>query len=255
MEIKTLYPFVIVMIMGMSLITSCEKEHISGSVSGMVTVYDPSFPLVKTPLEGVKLFLVNTDFKLDSADYANNKAAVVDSALTGSDGKYLIAGIPEGNFAVIPIPDSIMYRFELENDLDSVKFTINEESFADSVDFTAAIPNANDDGFHIHLTFINRPNGGSVSIYRPVFLFNIMPTIRRIEIDNLLSFTADEMTMNVHFGIFGYLYVVSNNFVIKAFDRYDKPLHTYWITYDYFNTPAYSHWQIDWTAKSITRIE
>lgn len=245
----------VLMILGISLMTSCKKDPITGSVSGVVTVYDPSSPLVKTSLEGIKLFLVNTDFEIDSVDYANNKAAIVDSALTGSDGKYLIAGIPEGNYAIVPIPDTIMYRFKLENDSDSVKFTINEESLGYSFNFTAAIPNANDDGFHIHLTFINRPNGGSVSIYRPVFLFNIIPTIRRLRIDNLLSFIADEMTIDLHFGIFGYLYVVSNNFVIKAYDRYDNPLHTYWITYDYFNTPVYSHWQIDWTAQTITRIE
>jgi hypothetical protein len=234
--------------------TSCEKEPV-GLVSGVVTVYDPSSPLVKTPLEGIKLYLVNKDFKIDSADYANNAGAIVDSASTGSDGKYLIAGIPEGNYAVVPVPDFIMYRFELENDLDSVKFTINEESFDHSIDFTAAMPNANDDVFQIHLTIINRPDGGSVSIYRPVFLFNIIPTFNPLRIDNLLSSIADEMTIDVHFGIFGYLYVVSNNLKILAFDGSGNYLFTRWIDNDYFNTPSYAHWQIDWTAKTITRIE
>jgi len=48
----------VLMILGISLMTSCKKDPITGSVSGVVTVYDPSSPLVKTSLEGIKLFLV-----------------------------------------------------------------------------------------------------------------------------------------------------------------------------------------------------
>ena len=254
MNTKKMYPFIVLMFLGISILTSCKKEPI-GSVSGMITIYDPSSPAVIKPKEGVKLFLVNTDFKLDSVDYANNTGAIADSAVTGADGKYLIAGIPNGNWAVVPIPDSIMYRFEPENAEDSVKFTINDVSFSASVDFKTDVPVANDAGFHIHIDIINRPYGGSVAIYRPVFLFNIIPTIRRQRIDNQITLNAEDMTMNLHFGIFGSLYAVSNNFVIKSRTRNDMPLHTYWITYDYFNTPAYSHWQIDWTAQTITQIE
>lgn len=255
MKIKTLYPFLILMIIFMSFMTSCRKETITGSVSGVVTVYDPSSPLVKTPLEGINVYLVNTDFEIDSVDYANNAAAIVDYALTGSDGKYLITGIPEGNYAVVPIPDFTMYRFKPENDLDSVKFTISEQSLDHSVDFTAAVPIANDDVFQIHLNIINRPNGGSISIYRPFFLFNIIPTFCPVRIDNLLSSTADEMTIGLHFGIFESLYAVSNNLRIHAFDGSGKYLFIRWVDNDFFNTPANAHWQIDWTAQTITRIE
>ncbi len=244
----------VIMIMGISIVVSCKKEPI-GSVSGVVTDYDPSSPMVRTPLEGVKLFLVNTDFALDSADYANNTGAIVDSAVTSADGKYQMAGIPDGNWAVLPIPDTIMYRFEVENQGNSVRFNINKELFASTVDFKTAKPNTTDDGFHIRLTIINRSNGGTVAIYRPVFLFNIIPTIRRIKIGNQLSSAANDITLDQHFGIFCSLYAVSNNFVVKARDEFDKPQYTYWITNDYFNTPAYSHWQIDWPGKTIYRME
>ncbi len=254
MRTKRVYSIIVLMMLGISILTSCKKEPI-GSVSGLVTVYDATSPLVKTPMEGVKLFLINTDFKLDSVDYANNVGAIVDSAVTGADGKYQIAGIPDGNWAVIPIPDTIMYRFELESALDSVRFNINKELFTSTVNFKAAKPNSTEDGFHVRLTIINRGLGGTVAFYRPVFLFNIVPTIRRVKINNQLSSTADDITLNLHFGIFCSFYAVSNNFVVKARDEFDKPQYTYWITYDYFNTPAYSHWQIDWPGKTIYRVD
>ena len=254
MRTKIRYPFIFLMIIAISIIASCKKDPI-GSVSGVVTIYESSTPAVKTPLAGVKLFLVNTDFKLDSVDYANNKGAIVDSTVTGADGKYQIAAIPNGNWAIVPIPDTIMYRFELESSADSVRFTINKESFVSKVDFTTAVPVASDNGFHIRITSINRPNGYWFSVYRPLFLFNIIPSLRRIRINNIVLFTSDDMTMDLHFGIFEFLYAVSNNFVVKAHDSAGFPVESYWITFDYFNTPANSHWQIDWSAQTITRID
>jgi hypothetical protein len=49
--------------------------------------------------------------------------------------------------------------------------------------------------------------------------------------------------------------VVSNHIKILGFDAYDNYLFTRWISNSYFNTPAYAHWQLDWTAQIVTRIE
>jgi len=253
MRSKAIYPFVILPVLGLLIMTSCEKEP-NGLVSGVVTVYDPSTPEVKTPLEGIKLYLINSDFRIDSIDYANNAGAIIDSAYTGSNGKYLIDGLPNGNYAIVPVPDSIMYHFELDNGSDSVKFLITEESFDHTIDFKTAMPDSAA-GYQIRLSIINRPYGGEVFLYRPVFLFNIIPSYNSVRIDNLLGSDADDMTLDLQFGIFGFLYVVSNNIRITAFDKFGNYLFTRWISNSYFNTPSVAHWQLDWTAQTITRIE
>jgi len=255
MKTKTISPFLIFILPGLVLITACQDKTLSGSVGGVVSVYDPLTPLVKTPLDGIRVFVVNKDYELDSSDYANNAAAVVGSDVTGADGQYLITAIPEGNYAVIPVPDSIMYRFQPVSDSDTMKFRIIEASVNHSVDFTAAIPGPVEDGFHIRLTIINRPAGGLVTLYRPVFLYNIVPTFNPVEIDNSVRFSKNEITMDLHSGIIGPLYVVSNNFKINAMDPSGKYIFACWIEFDYFNTPAHSQWQIDWPDQTITRVQ
>ena len=248
-------PFLMGIILFMSLMSSCQKDPVTGSVSGVLTVYDPSSPEVKSPLAGIKVYAVNTDFKIDSADYANNEAAVVGSAVTSSDGSYLISDIDLGNYTVIPVPDILMHRFEPDSDSDTLRFAIREGSLDHSVNFKAAIPNATDDGFHIRVTIINRPGGGSITLYRPIFLHNIVPTFNVQKINNIDKFTGDDFTLDFHFGIISPLYVVGNNFKIYTHDLANKYLFPCWIEYNYFNTPANSHWQIDWSSQTITRIE
>lgn len=235
--------------------SSCSKDWNNGSASGTISIYDPEFPLVKTPIEGIKVFLIDIDFVVDSLDYSHNEAAIINQTITDSDGKYVIAGIRAGNYAVVPIPDSIMHRFELENEEDSVKFIIREESPDYSFDFSAAELNENIDIFQLDITIINRPNGGSISISRPVFLFNIFPTFDPVSIGGSFSSDADAISIDLHYGIFGHLYVVSNNFRIKAYDRSANYLFTRWVSNNYFDTPAYSHWQINWSAQTINKIE
>lgn len=235
------------------IMVSCTKDPTTGSVSGTISMYDPESPLNRTPLEGITVFLVDTDFVVDSLDYSHNEAAVVNEAVTGSDGKYLIENLPFGNYAVVPVPDSVMYRFEIENDTDSVRFSVTENSFEHAFDFTAADRKDDDDNFQIRVTIINRLGGGSITISRPIFLFNIFPTFHAQNLNGSMNFEGDDLTLNLHYGVFGYLYVVSNNFMIKAFDQSGYYLFTRWISNDYFNTPEYAHWQIDWAAQTIKR--
>lgn len=254
MRIKAIYPFVILPVLGFLMMTSCDKEPI-GLVSGLVTVYNPSTPEVKTPLEGIKLYLVNTDFSIDSVDYAINAGAIVDSAVTDSNGKYLIDGIPNGNYAVVPVPDSIMYQFALDYGLVSEKFSITDESFGHSVDYKAVKPGPDMGTYHIDLSIINRPYGGETFLYRQIFLYNIIPVYSLVKIGNLTSSSADEISLDLQLGVLGYFYVVSNHIKIVGFDKYDNYLFTRWISNSYFNTPSNAHWQLDWTAQIVTRIE
>ncbi len=146
----------------------------------------------------------------------------------------MITEIPEGNYAIVAVTDSAMHRFALENPEDSVEFIISEEAFYHVFGFTAVEPPQDDSTFQILITNVNRLAGGTISITRPVFLFNIYPTFYPVSINGQISSESDQVIVNPHYGIFGYLYVVSNN---------------------YFNTPAHSHWQINWSAQTIEKIE
>lgn len=236
------------------LLTSCSKEWNNGFVSGKITVYNPESPGVGSPLSGITVYVVDTDFIVDSLDYSHNEAAVINKGITDSKGEYIIAKIPQGNFAVVPVPDSIMYRFELENDTDSVKFTITEEEPSFELDFKAAELSESNE-FEIKITVINRGSGGIVSIERPIFLFNIFPTYNVFRIHGEVNTTEKEFTIWPQYGIFGYLYVVSNNFRVSAFDQSGNLMFTRWIANNYFDTPKYAHWQIDWRTQTISRLD
>lgn len=251
-QIKT---FTVGVLVGLTILCSCSKDKIRGSVSGTINIYDPETPSIKTPIKGINVLLVNMNYVVDSLDYAHNEAAVVGNGTTDSDGKYLIVDIPIGNYAVVPIPDSIMYRFELENENDSVKFSIQKEMLDYTLDFKAPEMVGNDDVFQIRITIINRPGGGSISLVRPVFLFNIFPTYSPISMGDSFTTDADDMTLYFHQGIFTYLYVVANNLRVSTFDNAGYYLFSRWVVNDYFNTPKYSHWQINWSANTISRIE
>jgi hypothetical protein len=237
------------------ILNSCWEKPLTGSVKGVVYVTDPADQQIKTPRKGIRVYAVNSDYELDSSDYANNEAAVAGVDITDANGEYLIEEIPEGNYSVIPVPDSIMYRFRPDSDQDTLKFRITEGSVEHTVNFSAPGPGPADDGFHIRLTVINRPDGGLVTFYRPIFLYNIVPTFNPVDVDGYTRFNDNDLTLDLHFGIIHNLYVVGNNFKIHAMDLSGKWLFTTWLEYDYFNTPAWSHWQLDWSSQTVTRIQ
>lgn len=252
---KLLLGFFCISLAGMMTLPSCSRDRVRGWVSGTIRIYHPDNPEESRPAEGIQVHLVDLDFVVDSTDYSRNEAAVIDQVTTNADGSYMMAGIPSGYYAVVPIPDTLMYRFELTDPADSVKFTVSEALFGYTKDFSAPDVLGEEDVFRIKISVINRPFGGSISVFRPVFLFNIFPTYYPIRLDGSFDSNADELTLDLHYGIFGYLYVVSNNFMVKAWDGSGHWLFTRWIANDYFNTPEYAHWEVDWAKQTISRIE
>jgi len=247
--------YLVGLIAGIALFSSCDKDAINGSVSGTISIYDPESPTIKTPIEGIRVLVVDTDFVVDSLDYSHNEAAIIGEAITDSEGKYMIGVVYAGNYAVIPIPDSLMYRFEPENEENGVNFSISEEFFDYSFDFSAPELKKNDDVFHVHISIINRPAGGSISMSRPVFLFNIFPTYNPVSLNGSYTSDGDEISLDLHYGIFYSLYVTANHCRIKAYDPSGLYLFTRWLDNDFFNTPKSAHWQIDWSAMTVKRID
>lgn len=109
-----------------------KSEVKKGSVSGSVKM-----TVTNSPLTGVKVYLVNTAVKADTVNYANNSKALVDSAVTDSEGRYAFGNIAPGRYGVVPVNgDSTgVYRFSGAAASDSSMFSMNGNSF--SVNFFA----------------------------------------------------------------------------------------------------------------------
>jgi len=103
-----------------------------GSVAGTITMI-----VTGEPVAGVKVYLVNTAAKVDTVDFTDNRAAFVDSAVTGADGRYAITGIATGEYGVVPIfgDTAAAYRFSLTQNSGPYGFAMNGE--ARTVDFIA----------------------------------------------------------------------------------------------------------------------
>ena len=105
-----------------------------GSVSGTVKL-----TVTGDPVAGMKIYLVNTNVKVDSTDAASilSRSAFVDSAVTDSEGKYSITGIVSGKYGIYPVNEDTtsVYTFTQATGSDSCAFSMNGNTM--SVDFIA----------------------------------------------------------------------------------------------------------------------
>ena len=147
------------------LFFSCQKEQppVKGTISGNLSSYDPATPLVKTPVAGIKLWLVNADFKFDTVTFTGNNAAIVDSNYSDSKGNYLFDNIPLGNYYVSPLPDTAGYRFEPVPEGNTAPLTISEASPDQSLSFSSPWPGGENANFEIELKVYK--NGNNIPIY------------------------------------------------------------------------------------------
>jgi hypothetical protein len=142
MKTTIFQPVVCILVIAATFLYSCKKEYqiVSGFVSGTVKVYDPSTPLVKYPVSGIKVYLGNADFNAYWVNSDNNKAAIIDSVLTDTYGKYQFAELTEGNYSVVPVTGSVQYLFVLEDAAIPQTIAINNNTSGYTVNFMAQIP-------------------------------------------------------------------------------------------------------------------
>jgi len=245
------------------LMAACQKDQqqpaVSGSISGTLTTYDPTTPLVTTPLEGIKLWLVDYDYPFDTLTYTGNEAAIIDSTFSDARGSYNFSNLNYGNYAVAPVPDTAGYRFEPTDP--ELTIVLTEADPSKEVSYSAAWPGVENTGFTIHITVV--PNGNTEASYfhwgRQEFYFFI-PEINYTH----CTYGSCEYPIDVpsktweRDWIWGYTkiwHTLTNNFLFDFYDANDVWLESYWITQDLSNTPAESWWTIDLAAHTITKTE
>lgn len=265
-------PFVFSLIAAILLI-SCNKEEsqVLGTVSGILTVEDENLPEITSPLEGIKVYLVDAELVSDLADTDLNISAILDSTLTDSKGKYSFSSIIEGNYYIIPFAAKPFYKFEAVSGSEANKFTIDSKNREYTIDFSAPDPTPeNGSQFRVSLNFSNLNdsyNGESrfsYSVYRRYYNFfssnynlasdnNVFfrvfyySSIQVVEIDHLLN--------NGHSFDYGYygLNTLTNTLRIDCFKNGNFEF-SFYIDYPISGCPEESAWNIDWSSRTASRV-
>ena len=252
----------------------------TGSVSGKIT--DSA---TGAPGAGVTLQLVNNAFKpyTSSASAAKfggysqmtvaNRAAIVATTLSGSDGKYSMTSVPNGNYLLVPISsdnslsispaiysgDPIVHAIVDGNSsvFDFMSEPLNGSPFRIE-NFTPP-----DVTFEVKVTFTNLPktvsqNDINITPYRRLWLAFI-PFFKRMESVNIVQNSTDKSAIfTFRYGGFALVATSENTFYFNVicndgtqFVRFTIPLIGFNIGY----TPAASSWVYDYSNKIMTRTQ
>jgi hypothetical protein len=125
----TIQKYLLVLTCVLIVLSGCKNNPVtpvsgSSTVSGTVMLNNPNTN-TNTPLTGIKLYLVNINFKVDTVNFANNQAAFVDSSVSDSNGKYTMSNLKAGNYAVVPSGRSGDYQFTVAPGSGSDTLNIN----------------------------------------------------------------------------------------------------------------------------------
>jgi len=244
------------------LFSACQKEEqqpaVTGSISGTLTTYDPATPLLTTPAEGIKLWLVNYDYPFDTVTYIGNEKAILDSAFTDARGNYSFSNLSFGNYAVAPVADTAGYRFEPTDPELSLPIALTETDPSQEVSYSAAWPGGENTGFTIHLEVVQNENTAADYFHwgrQEFFLF--CPIIFYVGggSSGIFNFYVQfpRYEKDWPWGYTNIVYTRTNNFLFDFYDSNDAWLESYWITQDLGNTPAQSWWTINLNTHTITR--
>ncbi len=246
-------------------------EPILGTVSGTVAFTHELYG-INSPLAGITVYLINNDFVVDSVNYENNKAAIVDSAVTDSSGKYKIANIKSGSYSVVPVINHENNRLYLASGSDVNPFSINSEKQNYKVDFSVYSTD-NYDVSSITIRFINKnipslADGwrSMITVNRDKRMINIplyesnTPDFYRVFDPSLGESPLDYTCSSGYSDIF---YIYSNKFKFEfsettlnsGFNYTPYNAWNYVIDFGYSAYPSLAVFQVDWATHSITRIQ
>ncbi len=240
------------------------------TVSGTITLYDQ--PTGRNiPLPGIKVYLININFKVDTVNYENNKAAFVDSAVTDSNGNYTIANIKAGNYAVTPSSEPGGYQFTIVAGSDVDSLTVSNSPKNYSINFTAPNVGTVSSVFTIRFISKNVPTLASgwnlaITLDRTVWIA-FVPGFELFGFKSSVFSPETAFQQPINF-IYPYgwtclFYTLSNQFEFRFMEvsldaQFQNIYKNKWTTsYDLTlsNCPALAIFEVDWTAHTLKRIQ
>jgi len=127
-----------VLIIATFFAVSCQKDEVPETldISGKVVMTDAQVPEIKTPLEGVKIYLLRGTFSFDATFAGFIKSDILDSVITDADGFYSIYGLEPGGYVVLPNDTSTNYRFDWSESPDSPWIDANSSKEKYEINFS-----------------------------------------------------------------------------------------------------------------------
>ena len=84
---------------------------VGGTISGTISLKDSGLPAA-----GVAVYLVNTNYTVDTNSVPNHRPAMVAASATGLDGNYFFPNVKPGNYAVVPIKTTPAGTWRIDHD-------------------------------------------------------------------------------------------------------------------------------------------
>lgn len=240
-----------ILVIATTVLSSCNKEElpVTGTVSGTLSAYDPTTPLVKTPVEGIKVYLINADYKFNTTTYAGNSAALIDSTLSDAKGNYRFTNIPLGRYNVCPLPYSNGYRFETIPTVKIDPLQITESSPDHIINFASPLPNSENtfsNEFQIKLVITG--NNPVIASYYIQYRLG-WGIYWKEDKHNIWNESTDRSFDTVYGSWFWW----SNDFLFEFYNSNGVWVRNYEIKQDLGNTPKDATWRIDLKAQTIKR--
>ncbi len=164
---KTFFVFALLIF----VFTSCNKEEDTPyfwDISGKVMMTDAQVPEIKTPLEGVKIYLLKGYFTLDTTTHWFVYSDILDSAKTDVNGTYSFNGLKPADYVVLPGDTTLNYRFSWAESPDSVWIDAANTQKQFEINFTTPEPVEENflDYFKFRFYIQNYDSNNNISMFR-----------------------------------------------------------------------------------------
>lgn len=148
--------FIIPAVLGFSLFTACNKNDnlVEWTIFGTIKQLEVQVSEIQHPLEGMKVYLLNLEFSIDTVTGRYRQTDILDSVFTDSEGAYRFDLVIPGDYVVLPGDDSRMYQFDWSESPDSIWIKADNKQTEFEINFTAPVL-IKENGINFHFKFFN----------------------------------------------------------------------------------------------------
>jgi len=153
------------LLVAFSFLLSCtQTDDKLFNISGTVSVTDNEIPTIKTPLEGIQLYLFSAPLTIDTVTQWYDLSKVLDSTLTDSEGFYAFSNLQPADYVVLPVDTTGKYDFTWNDSPDSIWTEASSTQYDYEMNFSSPEPLAENSEDYFEFTFNNQNIQGDAEI-------------------------------------------------------------------------------------------